>query len=99
MSIARTILEQLGGNRFLVMTGAECSADSRALVIKLPRSLVVVVELTPADVYTVKVGKRATMKQIFSGKPAVKWLKTYEDVYCDQLREIFTAGTGLHCTL
>lgn len=95
MSIAQTILQQLGGNKFIAMTGAKLSSDARALIIKLPRSLVTVIELMPDDTYKVKTGRMASMKQIFQGKPAVKWIHESTDIYNDQLQEIFTRQTGL----
>jgi hypothetical protein len=99
MTIAQTILAQLGGNRFIAMTGAKCSADTRALIVKLPRSAVVVIELTPADLYKVKFGKLATMQQIFKGADAVKWKSEHDNVYADSLRALFEENTGLATSL
>lgn len=93
--IAHTILAQLGGNRFLAMTGAKCSADTKTLIVKLPRSKVVTITLDDSDTYTVKTGRLASMKEVFSGKPAVVWKNEESFIYADQLQAIFTAHTGL----
>jgi hypothetical protein len=94
--VAHTILQQLGGRRFLAMTGAQCLTDTRALTVKLPRSAVVVIELDPSDTYTVKFGKVSTMRQILNGADAVKWNSTHEGVYADRLCALFTEQTGLY---
>lgn len=59
MSIATTILQQLGGNRFIAMTGASnigCLNDK--LSMKLPKNNnganYMTIELTPLDVYHLK---------------------------------------------
>lgn len=95
--IARTIFEQLGGSRFVAMTGARCSYDCGALIVKLPRSAVMTVELMPSDTYQVKFGKLASMHAVFDGKPAVQWRSVHDDVYAEDLRELFERETGL-CT-
>lgn len=99
MTTAQTILQQLGGNRFVAMTGAQCSGEGNRLIVKLPRSLVVTVDLTDDDLYTVRTGKRATMSQIFNGKPAVTWKSEAVSIYCDQLAATFTEQTGLATSL
>lgn len=97
---AKTILEQLGGNKFLVMTGAKnlmAGADD-SLIFTLPRFPGlkinrVKISLTPADTYEV-----AFMR--YSPKTLqLETLATAQDVYCDMLRSVFTEHTGLDCTL
>lgn len=95
MQVAQTMLSQLGGNRFIAMTGAQCSPDQNTLIVKLPRSVVLVIELMGDDTYTLKAGKRASMQAILQGKPAVKWGKVSESIYSDDLQSEFTALTGL----
>lgn len=100
MTIARTILEQLGGNRFLAMTGArDLIAHEDGLSFRLPRGIAknkcthVRVHLTAADLYDVKF-------QIYSARRLeLREIGTHEGVYAESLREIFTAETGLDCTL
>jgi hypothetical protein len=94
MQVAKTILEQLGGNRFAMMTGAKNfvgSADS--LSFKLPSNFAksginfVRVTLDPSDTYTVKFLKIRGAK--------VTEIETREMVYCDTLQSTFKAVTGL----
>lgn len=96
-AIAHTILEQLGGGRFVVMTGARnFLAHESALSFRLPRgtadgSNYVKVTLTAMDDYTVETlsvrGIKATPKSFRQG------------VYADSLRDVFTALTGLYTSL
>ena len=96
MTVAKTILEQLGGRRFIVMTGSKNfvgSNDSLSFKVGSNGSKVthVRVTLTPADLYTV----------VFMNvrKFEVKELSKHEDVYNDQLQEIFTRETGMYTRL
>jgi SH3-like domain-containing protein len=97
---AKTILEQLGGNKFLVMTGAKnlmAGADA-SLIFTLPRFPGlkinrVKIRLTPADTYEM------TFMRYSAKTLQVDTLATVEDVYCDMLRSVFTSQTGLDCTL
>ena len=66
IEIANTILSQLGGNRFTVMTGAKnYMALKSGLQLDLPKKAHYVkngisrlwIELTPADTYTIKAWK------------------------------------------
>ena len=96
--VANTILQQLGGGRFKLMTGAkQFMGDARSLSFKLPSRFAtgginyVKVVLTPADTYTMIFGKtRGTSFRI---------LAVVEGVYDDMLRAIFTQQTGLDCTM
>lgn len=100
MSIASVILEQLGGRRFIVMTGAKnlFAVDGNALSFQLPgkgfaREGInhVWVELSADDTYKISFGR-------FWGT-RYKVLKTLTGVYCDQLRDVFTDVTGLETSL
>lgn len=97
--IAETILAQLGGRRFIAMTGAKnFNHDSRALVFSLPRITGmkinrVRIQLEADDTYTV----------IF-----MRWLPrsfdienhgTAQGVYADNLRRVFEQKTGLLTSL
>lgn len=100
-TIAMTILEQLGGNRFLAMTGAKhLVSDSveRSLTMKLGRFpgvkiVCVVIKLDPSDTYTVKAYDSKALKAC--GLPT----KIATGVHADALRRTFTHLTGLDCTL
>lgn len=100
--IAQTILEQLGGRQFAVMTGAknltshsEGEGCLGALSFRIPGSggftkggiNYVKVTLTPSDVYKCEFGKiRGRTYTVVS---------TAEDVYCDMLQDTFLEHTGL----
>lgn len=96
MNVGQTILDQFGGNRFVVMTGARgfvVSDDALSFTIPKNKSRAnkVRVTLMPNDTYTV---------EFFKSTPRVfEALRTVEHVYADSLRSIFTAFTGLETSL
>lgn len=100
MTVAETILAQLGGRRFLVMTGAKnLLAGDSSLNFDLPggsaknKATKVRVTLTARDDYTV---------EFYSWNARaldLKALAKVDGIYCDNLREVFTDATGLRCTL
>jgi hypothetical protein len=94
--IATTILKQLGGNKFKVMTGAKNFAygDSN-LTFKIGRNSGkcnhVRVTLNSMDTYKMEfISVRGT---------TIKTVKEFNNVYCDQLQEIFTEVTGMYTSL
>ena len=94
MTTAKTILNQLGGNKFVVMTGAKNLVDhGNGLSFKLPSNFAtaginyVKVTLDPTDTYSVEFGKLRGL--------TYKVLETLQDVYADMLQTIFTSKTGL----
>jgi len=98
--VAQTILEQLGGRRFLVMTGAKnLAGDEKSLQFQLPRTPGFVkdgitnvrIELAPSDTYTLTFFKVRGIK--------IAEIAKETDVYADMLRRVFTERTGLECTL
>ncbi len=97
MQIAQTILQQLGGNRFIAMVGARnlASVNGNALSFKVGRNSKgvthVMITLAPADLYTVETFKCRGME--------IAKLATVENVYAENLREVFTAQTGLDTSL
>ncbi len=98
MTVANTIFKQLGGNRFNVMTGAKnLIASADALSFRLPSNFAqkginaVRIRLTPADTYEV------TFSNIRGTKVTV--VSTFDDVYADSLRTLFTSETGLDTSL
>lgn len=100
MNVAKTILEQLGGNRFYIMTGAKnFVGGENYLRFSLPgkgvkqRGNVFQVILDPSDTYTLKLFK-------FDRKNLdCKELKSISDVYAEDLQDIFTEMTGLYTKL
>ncbi len=96
--VAAIILQQLGGSHFISMTGARhFVADGETLKFKLPSNLAklginaVTVRLNGNDLYDLSFGRVRGMKQ--------ELIAEYGDVYCDNLREIFTSETGLDTAL
>lgn len=94
--ISKTIFQQLGGNRFVAMTGSKNFAFDKngGLSFAFPRSNGVnrcKIELTPEDLY--KVTFSIVHGKNFSTK------KVYDEVFCDMLEDIFTEATGLYTSL
>jgi len=98
MTVAKTILSQLGGNRFKMMTGAKnFIGTDNSLIFKLPGAggfckngiNKVVITLMPSDTYKVDFYR--------TRGATVKLIESCEDVYCNNLREVFERITGL-CT-
>jgi hypothetical protein len=92
MQVANTILKQLGGNKFRIMTGAKLFIGSENSVsFKIGQNChhinAVRVVFDPSDTYTM---------EFYRGK---KLVQTCSDVYCDQLQSIFTEVTGLRTRL
>lgn len=96
LTVAKTILAQLGGNKFVVMTGARNIAGSeqdKSLSFKLPMKTknqcnYVRITLTPNDLYRV---------EFFSLRATTLKVKgSVDDVYCDQLLNTFENATGIY---
>ena len=106
MTVQETILEQLGGRRFAMMTGskdfisifddtlqmtlAKNSSGANRLMIRLDFG---------KDLYSMrflKVTGGKLNKKTWEFKPQkIEVVAEYEDIYCDQLAEIFREVTGL----
>lgn len=98
--IAQTILEQLGGSRFLAMTGAKNLLDhGKALSFRLPGGAgftrnginYVKITLNADDLYDLEFGRvRGSGYWVIS---------SLSGVYCDTLRDVFRQATGLDTDL
>ncbi len=92
--VAQTILQQLGGKRFTVMTGAKSfgfSTNERGnprLSFKIGQNAkkisFVSITLNEMDLYDI---------EFMNSK--CNTVKTVEGVYCENLQEVFTDATGL----
>lgn len=96
MEIAQEILRQLGGQRFIVMTGSkQFLALKNGLSMKLTRNQsganYLRITLTPMDTYK--------MEFLSLRGQSMKAKAEFEDIYCDQLQDIFTQTTGLYTSL
>lgn len=96
--IAEEILLQLGGNRFIAMTGSKNFAagdNGRSLSMKVgqnPKGVThLKITLDPTDTYTM------IFYRIRANK--IKVLETFTGVYNDMLQKIFTKMTGLYTHL
>ena len=99
MTIAQTILHQLGGNRFIAMTGAKNLVNhGDALSFRLPanfaakgiNSVKVILDVA-RDLYTVEFNKIRGVKFTEIAK--------FEGVCFDDLQALFTGETGLDTRL
>jgi hypothetical protein len=94
--IAKNILEQLGGNKFVVMTGAKnFVVIPNGLSFRIPRAgkgiQYVKIKLNAMDTYDVEFGKLV--------KYEYKLISKYNGIYFDGLRELFEKETGLYTSL
>lgn len=108
-TIATTILQQLGGNKFLAMTGAKnLLADKNTLTMTLP------INTSKSNRLSIKLDEALDLYEMsFSNfTPGRVNMKTFEwkseknvsiygidQVYCDQLQNIFTSITGMRTSL
>lgn len=98
-NVATEILHQLGGNKFIGMTGAKKFAylEKGGLIFRLPSDFansginLVKIELDPSDTYNVYFYKSRGVK--------LEEIKSMTMIYCDQLQDIFTQVTGLNTYL
>ena len=97
MSVARTILSQLGGNKFAVMTGAKNFIDLKnGIRMKIGRNKTnanwMEITLNSLDLYDVAFAKLTRLGER-------KSLKEYKNVYNDSLVSLFESHTGMYTSL
>jgi hypothetical protein len=95
-AIAQTILAQIGGGKFVAMTGAKnLVAGQDYLSFRIPRSMdgvnYVKIKLTLMDMYDMEFGKIRGVNYSV--------IKTVSMVYNSQLGECFENVTGLRISL
>lgn len=93
MEIAKEILRQLGGNAFVMITGAKNLGGGKdSLSFRVPASNDginhVSIKLNAADTYDIKFSRAWGTK--------FNTIKTVEGIYCDMLVETFEQNTGLY---
>lgn len=94
MTIANQILGQLGGNKFIAMTGATCFSDNNTLIAKFKGSKIaniMYITLNSMDLYDVRICK-------FKGCE-VKEVANQCNVYNEDLKSYFEKITGLRVSL
>ena len=112
MNTAQIILEQLGGNKFIAMTGAKnFVSDGDTLRMTLPRNGSKAnrlnITLAPDDTYTMHFfkfsagGLRVNHKKGTADfvEPKIEEVAIYNGIYCNQLEELFTEVTKLYTRL
>lgn len=109
-SVPEIILDQLGGNHFLVMMGCHhLLGDKKSLQMKIPRNAsranYLKITLEPDDTYRMEFRRyRDECFSIRNGKcyqtKAINEIvQTYDGVYFDQLQALFTHVTGMYTSL
>ena len=96
MTVAKTILDQLGGNKFIAMTGSKnFIGGDDFLSMRLARNKsganYLRITLSSMDDYTVEFFKMTKFDLIS--------VYSSGGVYCDQLQNLFTSVTGLDTRL
>ena len=91
IEVGKTILQQLGGHRFIAMTGARnFLAFENGLAFRIPTrngANAIKIKLTPMDVYTMEFTRiRGTM---------LTTIAELNDLYAEDLQNAFTTHTGL----
>lgn len=99
-NVAETILNQLGGNKFIVMTGSKNFLNiGNGLRMKLSRNKskaqYLKIELTGSDLYNMTFFSAKTTDSdiVLTTKEKI------EGVYFDQMNRIFEQVTGLYTSL
>ena len=97
MKVAKTILEQLGGNKFVAMTGARNFGGTEdSLSMRIGRnssnSNYLKITLNMMDLYDMEFCKLTRMGE-------KKSVKEYNNVYNDMMTDIFTKHTGMYTSL
>ena len=97
MSVAKTILSQLGGNKFAVMTGAKNFVDcGDALSMRIGRnssnSNYLKITLNSMDLYDMKFSR-------VSPKGGERSITEYNNIFNDQLVKVFEKHTGMYTKL
>lgn len=95
MTTQKIILEQLGGMKFIAMTGAACFSDGpNTLITKFKGCKIanfMKITLNSMDTYDVVIGKYRKME--------LKVVKEVNGAYCDMLKDIFEQTTKLNTSL
>lgn len=96
LEIAKTILDQLGGRRFVAMTGAKnLVAGDKSLSFKFGRnsskSNCMRITLNGSDLYDIQFSHFRLMDHFID--------REFSDIYAEDLRNIFENFTGMRTSL
>lgn len=95
---ANEVLKQLGGNKFIAMTGAKnfmTDDAKKTIYFKIPRAKSGITHVR----ITLKGSDTYTMEFISLRGANLKIVKKVDGVYNDQLQSVFTQYTGLKTSL
>ena len=108
MEIANTIMQQLGGRRFVLFTGAKnMLAIDNGLRFTIGKNISkanrVEITLNGLDMYDMRFYKYSPAHMKVNHKAmTAEWVdekvvevRKFADIFCDQLQELFTETTGL----
>ena len=87
-TIARTILEQIGGKRFAVMTGMSLARN------KTSANRLDIIYDAGTDLYNMRFFRKTFSKKTFESKAMD--VEVHEGIFFDMLEEVFTQVTGLY---
>lgn len=112
--IAETILNQLGGGRFIAMTGsknfkavrgglemtlAKNASKANRLKITLTGLDDYIMEFYRFTPYRVVIRDKGPQPGVYTYPEKITPVKEYQHIYCDQLQELFTEITGMYTRL
>ena len=99
--VIETMINQLGGTKFFLMTGSkpqykDISTDSPLIALKLTKNnskanYLTIQYIRSTDLYKIEFIKMTKTER--------KIVSSFENIYNDQLTEIFESETGLRTTL
>lgn len=104
IEIANTIIAQLGGSKFTAMTGSKnFAAIKNGVTMNLARNISganrLEITLNAGDTYDMRFYRytrgRMNLKTFTTSPDKIKEIKSYSDIYADQLQGIFTDVTGM----
>lgn len=108
MTVANIIYNQLGGNKFTVMTGSKNFLEDgntlrMALAKNASKTNRLWITLEADDTYTMRffryTAPRYSTKTYTFSDEKITEVRTIKGVYCDMLQELFTEVTGLYTRL
>ena len=99
--VIETMINQLGGTKFFIMTGSkpqykDISTDSPLIALKLTKNNSKANYLTIQYIRSTDLYKMEFIKMNIKER---KIVSSYDNIYSDQLTEIFESETGLRTTL
>ena len=97
-TVAAEILRQLGAHKFLAMTGAKVwTYTENSLTFKLAKSISkanrLIIKLNLLDLYDMEFYYESFSTKTYT--KTIKIIEIYNDLYCDQLQEMFKMETGM----